>query len=57
MTDEHTAALKRARDSVWNALEILSSINRCWPGERSARFNLQSSWRSLSAAIDEESKS
>ncbi len=61
MTNEHTAALKRALDSVRNAREALRSIGEPGSGEAFARFHLTRSHikaaeKLLSDAIDEESK-
>ncbi len=57
MTNEHTAALKRARDSVRNAREILSSIpNNYWREDGLLQGHLGFADDLLSTAIDEESK-
>ncbi|KKM39535.1 hypothetical protein LCGC14_1564410 [marine sediment metagenome] len=56
MTDEHTAALERALDSVKNAREILLSINDYWLEESLVLSNLKAAENLLNSAIDEEPK-
>ncbi len=60
MTDEHTAALKRARDSVRNAQQILASVEKCCREVPVVLFDLNAAETLLSLtielAIDEESK-
>ncbi len=56
MTNEHTAALKRALDSVRNAREILVSITTGHWTLPAASYSLDGVERLLSVAIDEESK-
>ena len=54
MTNEHTAALKRARDSVRNAREILASVTAPWYGEGLTKYGLVNAEKLLSVAIDKE---
>ena len=54
MTNEHTAALERALDSVRNALGILSSLGGPWSEGIPAWEDLLAAEKRLSAAIGKE---
>ncbi len=56
MTNGHTAALKRALDSVRNAREILRSVGCGWKGAWATRTDLMAAEKRLRTAIDEESE-